>query len=217
MQYEAVSAVVVFIALLLAILSLKLLLKGDWLLGLIKGLIGLVAFLGAIFAVGIALDFYSYQQLSKETPVATISFAKKGRQTYVATITEEKGIKRVFNLKGDLWQLDARLIKWTGALASIGLEPGYKLDRISGRYLSLEQERSGSRSVFSLHESKNPVDIWELVSTYLPKGLIIDATYGSATYLPMTDDAIFAVTLSSNGLVARPMNEPAKQAVLHWQ
>ena len=45
----------------------------------------------------------------------------------------------------------------------------------------------------------------------------IDAVYGNAAFVPMEDGALFEVTLSHTGLLARPLNDPAKEAVNRWQ
>ena len=39
-----------------------------------------------------------------------------------------------------MWQLDGRLIRWKGLAELIGLEPGYRLERLSGRFLAIEQQ-----------------------------------------------------------------------------
>ena len=46
---------------------------------------------------------------------------------------------------------------------------------------------------------------------------IVDATYGSATFLPMADGAIFSVSMGSSGLVARPLNDRADLALKEWE
>ena len=39
----------------------------------------------------------------------------------------------------------------------------------------------------------------------------------SAAFLPMADEALYEVTLSNTGLLARPLNDGAKKALEHWQ
>jgi hypothetical protein len=46
---------------------------------------------------------------------------------------------------------------------------------------------------------------------------IIDAVYGSATYLPMADGALYEVSLSHTGLLARPLNASAEEAINTWR
>ena len=46
--------------------------------------------------------------------------------------------------------------------------------------------------------------------------MFLDAAYGSAVYLPMSDAARYQVSISRTGLVARPMNDSAREAVSRW-
>ena len=97
----------------------------------------------------------------------------------------------------------------------LGLEPAYQLERLSGRYSSVEAERSAPRTVHALAE-EHALDFWSLARHFPAFTPGVDAYYGTATYLPMADGARFRVTLSRDALVARPVNEPARQAVGDW-
>ena len=44
-----------------------------------------------------------------------------------------------------------------------------------------------------------------------------DAEYGSATFLPMADGALFTIQLTNNGLIARPENDRAIIAIKEWE
>ena len=46
--------------------------------------------------------------------------------------------------------------------------------------------------------------------------LLVDAYYGTATYLPMADGARFEVSLTRDALIARPANIRARDAVGGW-
>lgn len=64
---------------------------------------------------------------------------------------------------------------------------------------------------------ENPLDVWR-VARRLPLLFPgVDAYYGTATYVPMADGARFEVSLSRDALIARPMNDAARQAVGDWQ
>jgi len=45
---------------------------------------------------------------------------------------------------------------------------------------------------------------------------LVDAMYGSAVFLPMTNQAKYVISISRNGLIARPANAEAKKAVSRW-
>ena len=71
------------------------------------------------------------------------------------------------------------------------------------------------RSVYALSEPV-PLDVWQFARRY-PKLLPgVDAHYGTATYLPMAHDAIYEVKMTRTGLIARPLNEAATEAVGNW-
>jgi hypothetical protein len=89
------------------------------------------------------------------------------------------------------------------------------LDRIGGRYTRLEDERSQPRSVYSLNQPQR-IDLWDLVHRYHSWVPWMDALYGSATFLPMADGALYEIKVSQSGLVARPLNQAARDAVAGW-
>jgi hypothetical protein len=97
----------------------------------------------------------------------------------------------------------------------LGFDTAYRLDRISGRYASIDDERSLPRTVYSLTQPER-VDLWELAHRYRSWVPWIDALYGSATYLPMADGARYSISVSQSGLVARPVNQAAVVAVGDW-
>ena len=123
---------------------------------------------------------------------------------------------RMFRLLGDEWQMDARVVTWKPPVTLLGLDPIYQLDRLSGRYASLDEEISSQRSVHALSEPVT-LDVWQVARRYpllLPG---VDAHYGTATYLPMAHGAIFEVTMTRTALIARPVNDAAREAVGDWR
>lgn len=191
----------------------KMLWQNTWFVGFCRGLFGLILVALAAVIGMTAFDLYSYKQVLQEQPVATISFDKVEEQHYFAVLSDKTGKEQRVELRGDQWQLDARIVKWKGYLAGFGLKPAYRLERLSGRYYDIEQETTAKRTAHSVHPAMYGIDVWEIINTnpgWLP---VVDAVYGSATYLPMKDGALFEITLSTTGLVARPVNQVARDAV----
>lgn len=56
--------------------------------------------------------------------------------------------------------VDAHILKWHPVENLIGVHTQYELDRLSGRYLAIEDERAEPRSVHSLKTDK-PVDLFD--------------------------------------------------------
>jgi hypothetical protein len=111
--------------------------------------------------------------------------------------------------------MDARVITWKPPMTLLGLDPIYQLDRLSGRYAEVDEELSKLRTVHAL-STPVPMDAWQFARKH-PKLLPgVDAHYGTATYLPMAHGAIFEVTMTRTGLIARPFNDAARAAVGDW-
>jgi hypothetical protein len=171
-------------------------------------LLALVALVG--LGVAVALNLRTYARLTHEEPVAELSFEASGPQRWHATLTTVSDLsKRKLELAGDEWQLDARVLKWRGWANVLGLDARYRLERISGRYRDIAQERTAPRSVYALGEAET-FDLWSLANQYPDWLPIVDAVYGSATYLPMADGATYEVALTPSGLIARPQNAAAR-------
>lgn len=161
----------------------------------------------SVFALFSLIDLLSYKQLLAETPIASISIYEKQDQHYDLTLIAADGIEQRFEVFGDQWQLDARILTWVGPVAVLGKKPIYRLDRLSGRYISLEQALNAKQSIYGLKQSK-VIDVWQILQTV--SGWI-DASYGSAVYMPMGNGAVYSVNLTAQGMNARPVNSIAKR------
>ena len=170
----------------------------------------------------LASNLHTYQRLVYEQAVAEITFQQLGKQEYRAEIKElDSGFQQVVNLKGDEWQLDTQVLTWQGVASLFGLDANYRLHRISGRYVDINEEQQRPRSVFSLLKksavTKNEkFDLWQFANKHQDWLRWVDAVYGSAVFLPMTDGAKYSVAISRTGLIARPANNVARQAVSQW-
>ncbi|MBU2887081.1 cation/multidrug efflux pump [Gilvimarinus agarilyticus] len=217
MFYSALAVIAAILCLIIAYSGAKLLFRNSWILGWLRGMFGLSLLAMALIFAFVAFDIFTYRQIVKEQVIATISFEKLAEQEFKVMLANSDGLEKTYTLRGDQWQLDARIIKWKGEVAKLGIQPGYRLDRISGRYFSLEDERNAERTLYSFNESHLGVDVWQWLRQIKNTLPVVDAVYGSATYLPMADGALFEVSLSGTGLVTRPLNEIAQDAVGLWQ
>lgn len=217
MLYDGIAIGFAFIGVVVLILTVKSLFSRGWFLGWLKGTFGICLIAVAATAGLMGWDAYSYNELLDETSVATVSFEKLGEQHYQAILVNAAGNEKRYELRGDQWQLDARIFKWGPSLAKAGLKPGYRLDRLSGRYYSLEKERHAERTVYDLNPSKTGIDLWSWWKAIDSRAPWLDALYGSATFVPMADGALYEINLSHTGLLSRPLNERAQEAVKRWR
>jgi hypothetical protein len=184
--------------------------------GAMSGFAAIALFLLAAFALLLAADVRTYRRLSAEQRAGEIEFSSIGAHQFNGVLTYLGGESAAFSLRGDQWQVDARILKWQAFANLVGFDAAYRLERISGRYSRLEDERDLPRTVYPLNPP-NRLDLWELVRrlhSWLPW---FDALYGSAVYLPMADAASYEIKVSQSGLIARPLNQAARDAVGNWR
>jgi hypothetical protein len=210
-------AIIVFAVLgvILFLLGIQRVWRRRVLTGSLEGLVGLLLLAIAALMVAISINLYTYDRLTHESTVAELRFQGIGPQHFLAYLTFKNNAK-ILDLRGDEWQVDARVLKWHGTAVLIGFDTLYRLDRLSGRYWDLSQERTGPRTVHSLSEEPG-LDLWMIVRRYARWIPWVDAVYGSATYMPMVDGAHYTVSVSSSGLLARPGNDIAHKAVGEWR
>lgn len=202
---------IVFILVVIGLASVcgacYLLFRRGWFWALVKASITMTLVVLTIVALFSLLDVLSYKQLLSEVPIATVSIYEKQPQQFDVTLVATGGEEQRFEIHGDQWQLDARLLTWVGPIAAMGKKPLYRLDRISGRYISLEQARNAEQSIYGLEQSE-VIDVWNILQI-MPSW--IDANYGSAVYMPMENGAVYAVHLTAKGMNVRPVNSVAKR------
>jgi hypothetical protein len=216
MIFNALIAVVGLTGVLFFIAAVRSIRRRRVARGLAGGVTSLALFLIAACAVVIAMSLRTYQRLSAEQPAGQLQFTRIGYHQFNGVFTFPSGETADFALRGDEWQVDARVLKWRAFANLVGFDTVYRLDRIGGRYASIEDERSQLRTVYPLNQPER-VDLWELAHRYHSWLPGIDALYGSATYLPMADGALYDIKISQSGLMARPANEAARAAVGSWR
>jgi hypothetical protein len=178
--------------------------------------VALVLFLTAGGALLLSANLESYRRLTTEQPAGQLQFTRLGYHQFNGVFTFPSGDRTDFALRGDEWQIDARILKWRAFANLVGFDTAYRLERISGRYASVDDERNQPRTVYPLNPPDR-IDLWELLRRYQIWLPWFDALYGNATYLPMADGALYEIRVSQSGLLARPLNPAARAAVGSWR
>jgi len=176
---------------------------------------GVMLLLTAVVAL-VAANLYTYARLTHEQEAARVQVRQLGNRLFVVSVQPKNAPPRHFELRGDEWQIDARVLKWRAMGTLVGFDTVYRLERLSGRYGSVAAERSEPRTVYDLSQDTS-LDLWSLVRRHHQYVPFVDALYGSAVYVPMSEGADYRVSVSSSGLVVRPGNEAARKAVGGWR
>ena len=213
----------IFVCLLAGVLfvlgAMRQLLRRRPVSGVFSGVIAAALFLAAAAVALLAADLRTYQRLGFEQSAAELQFSRQGDnggdRQYNVVLSYPDGASESYLLRGDEWQIDGRVIKWHALANVLGFDTAFRLERLSGRYTNIDDERKLPRTVYDLNPPER-LDLWELARRYKRWLPWLDALYGSAAYLPMADGALYEVKVSQSGLVARPLNQAARDAVGGW-
>lgn len=187
---------------LLLIASLVALFKVRPFRFLLRLLAGLVALAVGALAAAVGLGTGGYRALTHEAVAAQVRVHSLAPQRFSATLRFPDGREATYELAGDEVYVDAHILKWKPVANLLGLHTAYELDRISGRYHSLLDEQVAPRTVYALGTDK-PIDLFNLRRRYTFLAPLLDAEYGSASFVPVTEPAELDVRISTTGVLIR--------------
>jgi hypothetical protein len=177
-----------------------------------------------------AMHLRTYEDLPRNAMVAQVHCERTGPQAYRVTLTRLPGGRmQVYLMRGDEWRLDARTLVWQGRAAKLGLQPGYRLDRLVARYRSAEPKDGADPAVpippptgFELSDADEPgEDIWAQARTGARWEGSIIASHVYGPWRRLAEGARYDVWMKRDPrtgtvtLDARPGNEAAAQAMLY--
>jgi hypothetical protein len=167
-----------------------------------RALVGALLLCFGALALAVSFGTQGYRALLDEQPAGKVFVKKTAPQRFNARFVFPDGREATYEIAGDEIQVDAHILKWKPIANLIGLRTVYELDRISGRYRSVEQERSAARSVHALAPTR-VVDLFDLRQRYIFLAPLLDAEYGSASYVPVDGDVELQVSVAPSGVVLR--------------
>ena len=168
----------------------------------LRALAGLL-FVSLIALAGtLALGLQGYRALTREVVAAHLSVRPTGPQRFAASFRFADGRQATYEVAGDEIYVDARILKWKPMANLLGLHTVYELDRVAGRYRDIQQERSAQRTIYALGLDR-PVDLFGLRRRHAFLEPLLDAEYGSATFVPVTQPAELDLRVSTSGLLIR--------------
>ncbi|WP_193075401.1 hypothetical protein [Pseudomonas sp. FME51] len=211
MQYAGLAGLMGCLALLLLYLTWRFGWRLDWLFGWLKGSLLLLLLLCCATAAVAAWELYQFRPIVDGERIATLELHETAPQRYEATLDASAGSQQL-SLEGDLWELEVQVLRWRGLLQVLGLEDGYRLDSLNGRYLALEQQREpGTTLVHPLHATPHWRDAWRWLDRLDLGWLYADAF--AIRFMPAADGARFAIEIGATGLSPVAMNPQALEAL----
>src|SRR5213594_1105400 len=173
----------------------------HWLGGTIRGLVAMLLLALAALAATLTVGLHGYRALSFEEVAATVKTEPVAPQRFRATITLPNRRLAMYELAGDAFYVDAHILKWHPWLNLLGLHTSYELDRVSGRYNAVTDERTQPHTVYALSRDRW-LDLFALARRKA-LGPLVDAEYGSAAFVAGNRPAEWEVRVSTTGLLMR--------------
>jgi hypothetical protein len=157
--------------------------------------------LSALFGT-ISIAVHGYHALTREELAAVVKVEPTGEQRFNARFSMPDGSERIFSLAGDQLYVDAHILKWKPLANIFGLHTSYELDRVAGRYAILNDEMTKVHTVYSLSIDK-PLNMFDLRQRFAMLNPLLDAEYGSATFINSNTPEEFRLMVSTTGLLIR--------------
>ncbi len=189
--------------------------RRRWQRMLLGGLAGLLFLTLATLCATVGVSIRGYRALTREEVAATVRTFPIGSQRFRARVSFPDGREEIFDLAGDTVYVDAHILKWRSWVNLLGVHTLYELDRLAGRYDGLADERGKPRTVFTLGRTK-PFDLFDVVRRFGRLSALLDAEYGSATFVGARGVAAYEILVSTSGLLARPLGETRASPARHW-
>ena len=165
-------------------------------------LLALLALSSAGLLGMIVIATAGYRALTHEETAAVVTIEPGEAKWFTANFLFPDGHEESYRLAGDALYVDAHILKWKPVVNILGLHTAYELDRVAGRYMDLKEERERIRTVFLLSRDK-PVNMFTLRQRYALLRPLLDAEYGSASFINSDKPAHLEIRVSTTGLLIR--------------
>ncbi|HLF10417.1 MAG TPA: hypothetical protein VJA26_04320 [Gammaproteobacteria bacterium] len=170
-----------------------------------------VCILAGLLVLLLSASIYTYSVLTDETVIAELRFDRTGNREYLAYLrTGNRCEEHVYPVVGDQWRVDAEFLKWKYWALLFGLESQYRLDRLEGRYRSVDEQNNNPNLAHDLGEG-TAIDVVELASALGPVNFLTDATYGSSTYQDIDPRQVYYVSKTPTGIITRSASRPVPE------
>lgn len=186
-----------------------------------RGILGGSAFAAIGLAASlVGLNVQTYNRLSLERPLAEVSIAAadSAQKLYNVTITrlDEAGAgiaPQTCQVQGDEFELSSWTMKWKPWANVVGLDSRYKLEQLTNRYYPTSQ--GFGQPITGCNLANAPglnAQVPERVRSFL-LGMAYDTEYGAGSFQPMADGARFELLATQTGVLLRPKNDAAQNAI----
>ncbi len=200
-----VGIVMGLIAFLLFILFIKRIKrrKKRALICIIHFLIVIVfALISSIFML-LYISLKGYENFTYNKPIFSIECPIKSDEYFelkFVPLQDEDGAVKYYRVKGQQFVIEGHIIKWENFFVTLGMKPLYRVTRLTGRYISVDDEKGKERSVYEIAEETM---MWRWLMRYGEKTPGIDAVYGTSSFKDAMEYKKYTVYITHNAFVIK--------------
>jgi hypothetical protein len=144
-----------------------------------------------------------YKNFAYNKPIFSIECPAKEEDSFMLRLVpldgDESGAQ-FYNIKGQQFVIEGHIIRWENFFVAMGMKPLYQVTRLTGRYISFEDEKEKERSVYKLGEETK---FWRLLMKYGEKIPGIDAVNGISSFKDAQEDKAYRVYIVHSAFVIK--------------
>lgn len=164
---------------------------------------------GAAQLLPLARGLATYEPSRTGQPVAQLYSERTGSRTWRLTLTRlPSGRMQVFEVAGEEWRLDARVIRWTGRALRLGPTPRLRLERLATRFVGADAAGGAAPAHYPLAAGV-PDEPWPRPRLGLDWRRHAAAESLDGTWRRLGQGARWEVWYDGKGLRTRPANAVA--------
>ena len=166
---------------------------------LIVIIFALLSYIFMLFYVGLK----GYENFTYNKPVFFIECPIKSEEYFelkFVPLEDKDGAVKYYRIKGQQFVIEGHIIKWENFFVVLGMKPLYRVTRLTGRYISVDDEKQKERSVYEIAEETMA---WRWLMRYGEKIPGIDAVYGSSSFKDAVEYEKYIVSITHNAFVIK--------------
>jgi len=145
----------------------------------------------------------AYKNFTYTKPIFSIECPIKSDNYFelkFVPLDEEKNNAKYYRVKGQQFVIEGHIIKWENFFVTAGMKPLYQVTRLTGRYISVNDEKEKERSVYEIAEETM---MWRWLMQYGEKIPGIDAVYGVSSFKDAVEYKKYIVHITHNAFVIK--------------
>jgi hypothetical protein len=160
------------------------------------------ALISSIFIL-LYVGLKGYENFTYNKPIYSVECSLKQEDSFVLNFIPLNGDDRpasFYRIKGQQFVIEGHIVKWENFFVMVGMKPLYQVTRLTGRYISIDDEKEKQRSVYEVEEETK---VWRWLMKYGEKIPGIDAVQGISSFKDAEDNKKFIVYITHNAFIVK--------------